>query len=296
MRNPFLKVHLLLEGRNIRLPLTIIFYNAILAFIMILFLVFNAETFQEGYYYDTFSYLHQFLILSSIQIGTVFLLMPFFVSGLYVSDREKCMLEQFAMIPGVGSRFVQAKIILVLMTNGLLYLSGIPIISLSCVYTGLSFLKLVRLGLMILLFSFWSGAVAIFFYSVSTRLMWSFAGTIAAQLAFLIGTIIVIEILRNGAMALSRGEMIPVEISVLCLVLLALNPFASYMGFYGNITGDNELISVYCSHFGIDASGRVFSLVFYKAACLACILTAVLFLALAVKKMNKNSSPYSNRP
>ena len=37
MLNPFLKVEWLKEGRNVRLPMIIIFYNAILAFITILF-------------------------------------------------------------------------------------------------------------------------------------------------------------------------------------------------------------------------------------------------------------------
>ena len=34
MWNPFLKVEWLKEGRNIRLPMMLIFYNAILAFIV----------------------------------------------------------------------------------------------------------------------------------------------------------------------------------------------------------------------------------------------------------------------
>ena len=35
MWNPFLKVEWLKEGRNIRLPMMLIFYNAILAFITV---------------------------------------------------------------------------------------------------------------------------------------------------------------------------------------------------------------------------------------------------------------------
>ncbi|MBQ9155922.1 MAG: hypothetical protein IJ137_04000 [Eubacterium sp.] len=290
MRNPFLKVQLLIEGRNMRLPLTVIFYNAILAFMMILFMVLNSETFQDGYYYDTLSYIHQFLILSSIQLGSVFVLMPFYVSSLFLGDRENHMMEQFAMIPGVNRQFIQAKIGLVLMNNSLLFISGIPIVGLSCVYTGLSFAKMIRLGLMVLLFSFWSGAVAIFFYSVSGKQMWSFAGTLTAHLVFFIGTIVVIELLRNGSLLATRGISIPEEVSWICLLLLTLNPLASYMGYYGNITGDNELISVYCSHFGIDASGRMFSLLFFKGACLACIVTAVIFLILAVRNFKSESS------
>ena len=65
MLNPFLKVEWLKEGRNVRLPMIIIFYNAILAFITILFMFFNAESLQEGYSYNTSSYLYQFLIIST---------------------------------------------------------------------------------------------------------------------------------------------------------------------------------------------------------------------------------------
>lgn len=290
MRNPFLKIYLLIEGRNLRLPLIILFYSAILAFVMIIFMVFNAETFQEGLYYDTSVYLHQFLILSSIQIGTVFILMPFYVSGLYINDREKHMMEQFAMIPGVNLQFVTAKIVLVLMTNCLLFLSGVPVIGLACIYTGLGWQKIIRLALMIILFAFWSGAVSIFFYSVKDRLIWSFAGTLMAHLAFMIGTIVTIELLRSGSLVITGNGVIPEEISVLCLFLLAINPLSAYLGYYGNITGDNGIISYYCSHFGIDASGRWFTLLFFKCSVAACIITGLFFLRLAVTRMNKNSN------
>ena len=56
MWNPFLKVEWLKEGRNIRLPMMLIFYNAILAFITILFMFFNAESFQEGYLHICISF------------------------------------------------------------------------------------------------------------------------------------------------------------------------------------------------------------------------------------------------
>ena len=72
MLNPFLKAEWLREGRNIRLPMMIIFYNAILAFVMILFMVFNEESFQKGYYYNNSSYVYEFLIISSIQLLAVF--------------------------------------------------------------------------------------------------------------------------------------------------------------------------------------------------------------------------------
>ena len=98
MLNPFLKVEWLKEGRNVRLPMIIIFYNAILAFITILFMFFNAESLQEGYSYNTSSYLYQFLIISTFQIGMIFVLMPFSVWGFYATDRHRNALKGVAII------------------------------------------------------------------------------------------------------------------------------------------------------------------------------------------------------
>ena len=112
----------------------------------------------------------------------------------------------------------------------------------------------------------------------------------------MIGTVLLIELLMN-AVALFSGEgAVPGEVSGLCLFLLALNPLSSYLGFYGNITGDNGLIMFYCSHFGFDASGRWFNLCFYKCSGLLCILTGLLFLFFAVRSMNKNSRKTETHP
>ena len=162
MLNPFLKVEWLKEGRNVRLPMIIIFYNAILAFITILFMFFNAESLQEGYSYNTSSYLYQFLIISTFQIGMIFVLMPFSVWGFYATDREKHMLEEFAMIPGSSKQFVIARVSVIIAIYMMLFVSSLPIISLSCIYSGLPWRKILRLGIMMLICTFWSASISVF--------------------------------------------------------------------------------------------------------------------------------------
>lgn len=287
MINPFLKTEWLREGRNIRLPLMIIFYIAIMAFMMILFMVFNEESFQQGYYYNTTTYQYQFLILSTFQIAMVLLLMPFTVSRLFVIDKEKNMLEQFEMIPGVSFQYVTAKMILVMAVHALLFISGLPVSALSCIYTGISGVKLLRLGAMIFLYAFWSGAISIFFYTVLTKSVWAFAATSFVQLMFALGTLVLTELLRNGSLMMSNtGEIAP-ETVMICLFLLMLNPLSSYMGFYGSITGDIGIFGTFCSHLGIDTSHKWFILLFYKVSSLVCVLVGILFLALSIWYMDK---------
>ena len=52
MLNPLMKIEFLREGRGARLPLMIIFYNAILALVTIMIMLVNSQSYMEGYYYD----------------------------------------------------------------------------------------------------------------------------------------------------------------------------------------------------------------------------------------------------
>ncbi|MDD7113337.1 MAG: hypothetical protein PUH88_02535 [Lachnospiraceae bacterium] len=287
MLNPFLKTEWLQEGRNIRFPLMIIFYNAILAFVMILFMVLNEESFQKGYYYNNSNYVYEFLIISSIHFIAVFLMMPFSVSRLFLADKENNMLDQFMMIPGISKQYVQAKIMLVLSLHGVIFISGLPILTLGCIYTGVSWTIVIRLAIMVLIYSFWAGSIAIFFFSIASKIIWGFVGTLFGQMIFGIGTIIAAGMLCNGSMIMNGGGEVSSSVSNLCLLLLLMNPLASYMGYFGKITGDTGMVSAFCNYMGIDASQKIFSFLFYKAAILTNILVGVAFLVLSVWYMEK---------
>lgn len=289
MWSPILKIELLKEGRNIRLPLTIIFYNAILAFVMLLFMVFNAESFQEGYYYNTSSYLYQFLIISSIQIGVIFFVIPFYVTGMHSGEKESCMKDVVEVIPGLSNQYIIAKMLLVILVSGMIFISALPVTSLSCVYSGIGFAKIIRLGIMVLVFSFWSGAITIFFHTLRTQLKWPVVAAMLVQCVFMFGTIMGMEIIRNGAMLLTDAGTLPAEASWLCLFLLILNPLASYMGYYGNLTGNSGLMTVLCGHFGINGANKLFSLFFYKISTLMCLLIGCIFLFLATRNLGQKN-------
>lgn len=287
MINPFFKADWLREGRNIRLPMLIIFYNALMAFVMILFMVFNEESFQKGYYYDTSTYQYQFLIICSFQIVAMFFMMPFSASRLFGADKDKNMLEQFEMIPGVSFQYMTAKLSLIIAVNGLIFLSGLPVMTLSCIYMGISGVKVLRLGAMILLYSFWGASISIFFYSICTRAIWAFASTITSYFMFSIGTLIAADLMRNAALVMGASGELPTGASQICLIFLLFNPLSSYVGFYGSITGDVGMFSNLCSYMGIDTSEKMFGLLFYKAASIMCVLVGFFFVALSVWCMEK---------
>lgn len=287
--NPILKMEMIREGRGVRLPMIVIFYNSILAFVTILFLFFNAESLQEGLYYDTSSYLYQYLILSTFQIGMVFMLTPFLVAGFFEEDYESDILNQLLRIPNVAGQYVFAKIFLVMALNLTIFISSLPIIAISCIYCGISLLQLVRLFAMIVIFSFWCGSIAIFFYTTLSRVNGAFFGTLMVESAFLFGTMILEELIRNGSILVSQEMEISSLASKLCVALMALNPLASYFGYYGSITGNVGVMMNVCSRIGIDATDKLFSFVFYKASAVLCILVGIGFIVLTIWRLDKKN-------
>ena len=271
---------MLKEGRSIRLPILMIFYNSILAFVTILFLFFNNESTQAGYLSNHAGFLVQFLIISSLQILTVFILMPFAVS--YMEDTDREVSEQFMMIPGVARYQIIAKINVLVLTNLLIFLSSLPIITLSCIYSGISLMKIGRLFGVITLFSFWGGSIALFHYSISRRPLFAFAGTIFTYFMMSVGILLFLEIIRGASLSLSGQGELASWVTGLCLVVNLFNPVVVYVGYFENLSGNVPIITSYFGNFGIDVTSRTFSYLYFKLAILACVLVGIIFLSLSV--------------
>ncbi len=275
------RLEMLKEGRSIRLPILLIFYNSLLAFVTILFIFFHNESMQAGYYSSRSSFLAQFLVLSSVQIMAVFILIPFAVSSM--EDTDRTVSEQFMMIPGVVRYRIIAKIYVLILTNLLVFSSSLPIITLSCIYSGISLLKIIRLLGIIAIFSFWGGSIALFCYSINKRSVFAFAGTVFTYFMLSIGILLFLEVIRNISLSLSGSGEIASGVTVLCLIANLFNPLTVFVGYYENFTGNIPMITSYFGNFGVDVTSTRFSYLYFKAATLVCILVGFVFLISAIR-------------
>ncbi len=288
MLNPLLRAEWLREGRSNRLAVTIIFYNAILALIIILFMVFNTESFQEGYYFDPAVYRFQYFIISAIQMGLILLFMPFSVWGLFIRDNDEEMIRRYRVIPGFSRKYVMSKIGLIMSIALLLYVSSLPVLSLACIYSGVTWTEILRLGLMLMFFSFWSGSIAVYAFIRRQSGIRGFSLDVFINLFFFMGTLLLSEFIHSVA-ALSQGAEAVADSADICMLLVSMNPLVCLTGYLANITGDNSVINAFCSHIGYDNSGEMFTFTFFKLAGLAGILIGLLFLYQAVAYLDRDA-------
>ncbi len=281
MIDPIIYTEWLREGRSLRLTMILIFYDSILAFITLLFMFFNTESFQEGYNYDTSAFLQQFLVVSSLQIFLAMVLIPVLVTSLYSIDRTKHITEQFAIFPEYYRSMTIARASLAVGVNMFLYCSSLPIIFLSCIYSNVTVWNLVRLGFMIFFVSFWSGATSIFCFNLYEKPTTAFAAMIALNGVFLGGTLMLMEVVRAFSVYMGRG-VISQTASNLCLGISLMNPLAVFMGFYGNVSGDTGLVESFAARFGIDSTSSIFSLLYYKGAGFMGFVISLILLIVSV--------------
>ena len=264
MWNPLLKIEFLREGRGARLSMMVVFYNAILALITIMIMLVNAQSYSEGYYYEPSTSRFQFIIITTIQMGFSLLLSAFMTWGLYTPDNEGVYREPFALIPVYHRQYVMSRTVLVVAVNMLLFLSSLPIVLLSAIYSGVTWFQVVRLGLEIAMTSFWSTALASYCSALSRKGFFSAFLMILMEILFFIGTYVIValvsgrfNIFGGGDALLESGSMVYNAGTFLAMLVMSLNPISSYVGYQINITGDSGVFRSFCAGFGLDINSRL---------------------------------------
>lgn len=297
MFNPLLKLEMLREGRGARLPLLIIFYNAILALITIVIMLLNAQSFSEGYYYDPAASRTHFLIISTIQIAFAVCLVTVLVWSSYSADNENRAGENFQMVPGFCRQFVFARLKIAMFTSLLTFGSSLPVILLSAIYSGVDWLHIMGLFLMVVLFCFWSGALAILCFSMLKKSFLSMLMNIVLAGAFSMGTYLMVAVI-NGRLFLDQSDFlaggavnaVASARQIVSMIILSLSPLSAYMGFRSSITGESGFSGEYSMNLGLDLTSPMFEFVFFKLAIVMMIFSGLLFIWLSVRLMNNRKS------
>lgn len=294
MWNPLLKIEFLREGRGARLSMMVVFYNAILALITIMIMLVNAQSYSEGYYYEPSTSRFQFIIITTIQMGFSLLLSAFMTWGLYTPDNEGVYREPFALIPVYHRQYVMSRTVLVVAVNMLLFLSSLPIVLLSAIYSGVTWFQVVRLGLEIAMTSFWSTALASYCSALSRKGFFSAFLMILMEILFFIGTYVIValvsgrfNIFGGGDALLESGSMVYNAGTFLAMLVMSLNPISSYVGYQINITGDSGVFRSFCAGFGLDINSRLFSYTFYKLSAAMLIVSGIIMIWMAISRLKK---------
>ena len=85
----------------------------------------------------------------------------------------------------------------------------------------------------------------------------------------------------------SESQRDPEAGAIAAMLVMSLNPISSYVGYQINITGDSGIFRSFCAGFGLDINSRLFSYTFYKLSAVMLLLSGLVMICLAIRRMKK---------
>lgn len=161
--NPILKKELRLGSRSIKIPLALMFYNIVLAFIAVI-MIFSINTLSNGTgdAIDFTGFLYIFQIIGWTQLSITLLIVPILSAGSISGEREKQTLEIMLTTPAKPLSIVWGKLLASLSNYSMFIISSIPIMAISFVLGGLNWFALLGFIFMILVVAVLVGSIGVF--------------------------------------------------------------------------------------------------------------------------------------
>lgn len=160
--NSMFKKELKTGMRSMRIPLTLLGYNGILALIGLLFFY---AVFQQANYggIDNSQILGVYMVLACMEFALVLFVIPAYTSSAISGERERQTLEILLTTTMKPSQIIRGKLMASMSTVLLLVFSSLPILSLVFSIGGVSVMDLMQFGLLILVASVFVGSLGLLF-------------------------------------------------------------------------------------------------------------------------------------
>lgn len=188
--DPILKKELRLGSRSIRLPLTVMFYDIVLAIIAVIsiFVAGFAGSYDGGVDFSGFLYIFQ--VIGWTQLGISLLIVPILTAGTISGEREKQTLEILLTTPKKPLSIVWGKLMAAL-SNYLIYvISSIPIMAISFVLGGMNWFALLGYIFMMVVVAIYVGSIGVFCSSAFKKTIVAIVLTFVIEFALLIMTVV----------------------------------------------------------------------------------------------------------
>lgn len=200
MLNPILKKELRLGSRSIRLPLSVMFYDIVLAIVAVIAILVAALAGSSDGGVDFSGFLYIFQIIGWIQLSITLLIVPILTAGSISGEREKQTLEIMLTTPEKPLAIIWGKLMASLSNYLIFIISSVPIMAIAFVLGGLNWFALLGYIFMMVVIAIFIGSLGIFCSSAFKKTIVSIVMTFLLEFAVLaVPVFLFIGILGGGA-------------------------------------------------------------------------------------------------
>lgn len=292
--NPILRKELRLGSRSIRLPLSVMFYDIVLAIVAVIAILVTALANSSDGGADFSGFLYIFQIIGWIQMGITLLIVPILTAGSISGEREKQTLEIMLTTPEKPLAIIWGKLMASLSNYLIFIISSVPIMAIAFVLGGLNWFALLGYIFMMVVTAIFIGSLGIFCSSAFKKTIVSIVMTFLLEFAVLaVPVFLFFGILGGGAVLYEyiyyesnyAGTIPDPNFGILPLLMIGnpLTGFLDYMLRVMKIYSITELLK------DADIFGTIMPVISYAwipLNVLVCGGISYFFLKMAARKLN----------
>lgn len=293
--NPILIKDMKVRARIVKIPIFVMVYNAVLAFIAIVMLVSSADTFGTSGRPDYRVMNEVFAGMGMVQCALIILVTLIVAAGGFSNEREKGTLDILLMTPVRTWELVNGKLIAAILTGFIFTFSSLPIMALGTIYGGTDVMDIVYLQCILLILSVTAASIGLLCSSISKKTSVSVTFSLIVEAVLLVGPFILLDFLSSFFYNTYQFGTVMGPLSVIAVGLLSFNPVMFIIRFYDRIMGTNSMMNLFNYYYGIGKDMKAYKIVseYFPEISMAmqvALSIVIMFIIMKLMKKRRNMS------
>lgn len=287
--NPILIKEMKIRARIVRIPVFVMIYNAVLAFVGIFMLINSTDMFGIYGYINYQSMNDMFAGVGVVQCIVTIVVTLIVAAGGISGEREKGTLDMLFMTPVRTLEVVNGKLFSAVLTGCLFTFSSLPVLALGTIYGGTDFGDIVFLQVVNIVLAFFAGSIGLLCSALSRKTSVAAAFAMILEIVFMVAPFLILEFVNSIAnKGYAYGNVNPM-MAFLAVFLHMLNPFLPIMRFYDRIIGTNILMNMFDYMYGIEHGTSLYNFLneYIMEGCVLLQLIVVLCIIFIITKVLK---------
>lgn len=286
--NPIWIKELKVRARVVRIPILLMFYNAVVALIAMFMLIASIDIMGGGGYVDYSGMTSLFAGLSVLQYCVGFLVTVVMTSNAISNERERGTMDLILVTPVSPRTLINGKLMSAMTTSSLFAVSSLPVLAISSAYGGIGFEDILYMIMVFLLIILYAGSAGILCSCLMERSSLSIVSSLILEAVLFIGPFAVLEIINIFFYNRIQSLQEPSFAVNGWIFVLIVSPIMLIIDFCDRVIGGNRLMDMFFYTYGIGEETRL-SYFLQKHFIQCCIVVqlflSLIFLLIAMRKL-----------
>ena len=287
--NPILIKELKVRARSVHIPILVMVYNAVLAFVGIFMLMSSMDMIGRSGQMNYGQMNEMFLVLNIFQCTMVFLVTLAISASSFSSEKERGTLDLLLMTPVSTLEVVNGKLLSCVLTVIIFAFSGLPIMLLGTIYGGTDVMDVLFSMVIFLVLAFSVATRGIFWSILFDKTSVSVVFSLLTEIVFFMGPFVLLEFMQAFLYNGYQYGAMDIPVTYVGILFQFFNPLLLIGGFCEQVAADGAFMDFFVHFYGIMEDSVFYAWLeeYFLMGCAVVQMTLTLILHLVNVKLLK---------